>query len=175
MTGSTRARLALRVGWRVEWERLLNENLHTADILLLLVNADFFASDYCYEIEVPILRRHSPAGDRMERQRPRGGDGLAARTPDLTPTSGPNRDAAARARRRAAQPGDSREVRSSRVIRGISSPGLKALVEAKVTYGIQPDEVAEHNGAGPLPFQPEDQKTRATRGTGDVGVARFQS
>ena len=35
-----------------EWKRKIDENLERADIILLLVSADFIASDYCYEIEM---------------------------------------------------------------------------------------------------------------------------
>src|SRR5215475_9706813 len=35
-----------------EWEGAINENLETADVILLLVSADFLASDYCYDKEM---------------------------------------------------------------------------------------------------------------------------
>ncbi len=35
-----------------DWKRRIDENLERADIILLLVSADFIASDYCYEIEL---------------------------------------------------------------------------------------------------------------------------
>lgn len=35
-----------------EWKRQINSHLNTADIILLLVSADFLASDYCYSIEL---------------------------------------------------------------------------------------------------------------------------
>lgn len=35
-----------------DWKRRIDENLEQADIILLLVSADFIASDYCYEIEM---------------------------------------------------------------------------------------------------------------------------
>jgi len=42
-----------------EWKRKIDENLERADIILLLVSADFIASDYCYEIEMKrALERH---------------------------------------------------------------------------------------------------------------------
>lgn len=38
----------------------INENLDSADIILLLVSADFIASKYCYEIEMRrALERHA--------------------------------------------------------------------------------------------------------------------
>jgi internalin A len=43
-----------------EWRRKIDENLERADIILLLVSADFIASDYCYEIELKrALERHA--------------------------------------------------------------------------------------------------------------------
>ncbi|MCI0691348.1 TIR domain-containing protein [candidate division KSB1 bacterium] len=42
-----------------EWKRKIDNNLERADIILLLVSADFIASDYCYEIEMKrALERH---------------------------------------------------------------------------------------------------------------------
>jgi len=42
------------------WEEILDENLETADIVVLLVSSDFLASDYCYEKEMKrALERHS--------------------------------------------------------------------------------------------------------------------
>lgn len=35
-----------------EWKGQIDENLENADIILLLVSADFMASDYCYDIEM---------------------------------------------------------------------------------------------------------------------------
>ena len=35
-----------------EWDGQINENLEAADIILLLISADFLASDYCWETEV---------------------------------------------------------------------------------------------------------------------------
>jgi hypothetical protein len=46
-----------------EWANEIDEHLNTADIILLLVNPDFLASDYCYGIEMKrALERHE-AGD----------------------------------------------------------------------------------------------------------------
>jgi internalin A len=42
-----------------EWKRKIDDNLERADIILLLVSHNFFASDYCYEIEMKrALERH---------------------------------------------------------------------------------------------------------------------
>ena len=43
-----------------EWKRKINDNLERAAIILLLVSADFIASDYCYDIEMNrALERHN--------------------------------------------------------------------------------------------------------------------
>ena len=43
-----------------EWSQDIENNLNQADIILLLVSADFIASDYCYEIEMPrAMERHN--------------------------------------------------------------------------------------------------------------------
>jgi hypothetical protein len=42
-----------------EWKTAINTNLESAEIILLLVSADFLASDYCYDIEMKrALERH---------------------------------------------------------------------------------------------------------------------
>jgi internalin A len=42
-----------------EWKNKIDENLERAEIILLLVSADFIASDYCYDIEMKrALERH---------------------------------------------------------------------------------------------------------------------
>jgi hypothetical protein len=41
------------------WKGVIDENFQRADLILLLVSADFVASDYCYEIEMKTaLERH---------------------------------------------------------------------------------------------------------------------
>jgi hypothetical protein len=43
-----------------EWENAINENLETADIILLLISADFLASDYCWDVEIKrAMQRHN--------------------------------------------------------------------------------------------------------------------
>ena len=43
----------------MEWEKAIDENLNTAQIILLLVSPDFMNSDYCYSIEMKrALERH---------------------------------------------------------------------------------------------------------------------
>lgn len=45
-----------------EWDYQINENLNTADIILLLVSSDFIASNYCWEIEVTTAIEHHNTG-----------------------------------------------------------------------------------------------------------------
>lgn len=46
-----------------EWKGQIDDNLERADIILLLVSADFIASDYCYEIEMKRAMERSDAGE----------------------------------------------------------------------------------------------------------------
>jgi internalin A len=42
-----------------EWDKKIDENLEKADIILLLISADFIASDYCYDVEMKrAMERH---------------------------------------------------------------------------------------------------------------------
>jgi TIR domain len=42
-----------------DWASEIDRHLYTADLILLLLSSDFFASDYCSEIETPVaLARH---------------------------------------------------------------------------------------------------------------------
>ncbi len=42
-----------------EWDHQINDNLNTADIILLLVSSDFIDSDYCWDVEVKrAIERH---------------------------------------------------------------------------------------------------------------------
>lgn len=46
-----------------DWERDIQHELATADIVMLLVTPDFVASDYCFERELPeVLRRNEEDG-----------------------------------------------------------------------------------------------------------------
>jgi len=48
-----------RIAAGEDWKRKIDDNLERADIILLLVSADFIASDYCFEIEAKkALERH---------------------------------------------------------------------------------------------------------------------
>ena len=43
----------------MEWDKVINKHLDTADIILMLISADFLASDYCWDIEIQrALQRH---------------------------------------------------------------------------------------------------------------------
>jgi hypothetical protein len=47
------------IGAGQEWREQISKNLERADLILLLVSADFIASDYCYDIEMTrALERH---------------------------------------------------------------------------------------------------------------------
>ena len=49
-----------------EWDHQINENLNTADIILLLVSSDFIASDYCWDVEVTTaIQRHNTGKARV--------------------------------------------------------------------------------------------------------------
>ena len=49
-----------------EWKGEIHENLERADIILLLVSADFIASDYCYDLEMKrALERHDAGEARV--------------------------------------------------------------------------------------------------------------
>jgi TIR domain len=47
------------------WKEAIDQNLHEADVILLLISADFLASDYCFDIEMKnALERHA-AGEAL--------------------------------------------------------------------------------------------------------------
>jgi hypothetical protein len=48
-----------------EWEKEIDSNLAKADILLLLISADFIASDYCYEVEMTKAISRHEKGDAV--------------------------------------------------------------------------------------------------------------
>src|SRR5215472_2704212 len=42
-----------------DWSKILDQHLNTASVILLLVSADFLASDYCYGVEMMrAMERH---------------------------------------------------------------------------------------------------------------------
>jgi internalin A len=49
-----------------EWKRAIDDNFERADLVLLLVSADFINSDFCYEIEMQrALERHAEGSARV--------------------------------------------------------------------------------------------------------------
>ena len=49
-----------------EWEGQIDEHLETAKVILLLVSADFLASDYCYDVELKrAMERHEAKEARV--------------------------------------------------------------------------------------------------------------
>ena len=55
-----------RVGAGEEWAKQIDDQLRTADIILLLVSSDFIASRYCYDLEMKeALRRHEAKDARV--------------------------------------------------------------------------------------------------------------
>ena len=49
-----------------EWANEIDEHLNTARIILLLISADFLASDYCYDVEMKrALERHTTGEARV--------------------------------------------------------------------------------------------------------------
>lgn len=49
-----------------EWAKQIDENLKRADIVLLMISADFLASDYCHDLEmVTALERHERGEARV--------------------------------------------------------------------------------------------------------------
>jgi hypothetical protein len=49
-----------------EWANAIDDNLNAADIILLLVSANFLASDYCYDIEMQrAMERHEAREARV--------------------------------------------------------------------------------------------------------------
>ncbi|MEI6501184.1 MAG: COR domain-containing protein, partial [Armatimonadota bacterium] len=46
-----------------DWKGQIDRNMETADIILLLVSADFIASDYCYDTEMDCMLKRASAGE----------------------------------------------------------------------------------------------------------------
>ena len=46
-----------------KWSEEIDNNLKNADIILLLISADFIASDYCYETELDLAMQRHKAGE----------------------------------------------------------------------------------------------------------------
>jgi hypothetical protein len=50
----------------VEWDKLIDEHLESANIILLLISSDFLASDYCYDKEMKrAMERHAQRTARV--------------------------------------------------------------------------------------------------------------
>src|SRR5260370_1983694 len=54
-----------RIGVRREWEKEISEHLDTAQIILLLISADFLASEYCYGLELQRAMQRHEAGEAL--------------------------------------------------------------------------------------------------------------
>jgi hypothetical protein len=52
-----------RIGAGREWEGEIDKHLNTAHVILLLISADFLASDYCYEVEMKQAMERHEAGE----------------------------------------------------------------------------------------------------------------
>jgi TIR domain len=48
-----------------DWRNAINSNIESAEIILLLVSADFIASDYCYETEMSRALERNQAGEAV--------------------------------------------------------------------------------------------------------------
>ncbi|ACK66489.1 protein of unknown function DUF323 [Rippkaea orientalis PCC 8801] len=46
-----------------EWDHQIDDNLRKADIILLLISADFIASEYCWDIEIKVAMERHNAGE----------------------------------------------------------------------------------------------------------------
>lgn len=47
------------------WKQAIDRNLQEADIILLLISADFLASDYCFDIEMKTALERHAAGEAL--------------------------------------------------------------------------------------------------------------
>ncbi len=55
-----------RIGAGSEWKDQIDRNLELAHVILLLISADFLASDYCYDIEMKrAMERHKTKDARV--------------------------------------------------------------------------------------------------------------
>ncbi|HEX6012094.1 MAG TPA: TIR domain-containing protein, partial [Geminicoccaceae bacterium] len=65
-TGALQLWTDRRITAGTEWKGEIDENLERADLILLLVSADFMNSDYCYDIELKrALERHEASEARV--------------------------------------------------------------------------------------------------------------
>jgi len=55
-----------KIGAGKEWKGQIDAHLNSAAVILLLISADFLASDYCYDVEMtPALERHEAGEARV--------------------------------------------------------------------------------------------------------------
>jgi tetratricopeptide (TPR) repeat protein len=54
-----------KIGGGEEWAGEIDEHINSARIILLLISADFLASDYCYDIEVKRAMERHEAGEAL--------------------------------------------------------------------------------------------------------------
>ncbi len=55
-----------RIGAGTEWAGEIDTHLNTAGVILLLISADFLASDYCYDVEMKrAMQRHEARDARV--------------------------------------------------------------------------------------------------------------
>ena len=52
-----------KIGAGEEWKEEIDEQLESADVILLLISPDFIASDYCYDIELKRAMERHDAGE----------------------------------------------------------------------------------------------------------------
>jgi len=51
-----------RITGGTEWVGAIDDHLHTAQIILLLISSSFIASDYCYDVELRLAMERHEAG-----------------------------------------------------------------------------------------------------------------
>ena len=55
-----------KIGADDEWRNVIDEHLNSSQIILLLISADFLASDYCYDVEMErAMQRHESGEARV--------------------------------------------------------------------------------------------------------------
>jgi tetratricopeptide (TPR) repeat protein len=54
-----------KIGEGGEWKKEIDEQLESADVILLLISPDFIASDYCYDIEMKRAMDRHDAGEAV--------------------------------------------------------------------------------------------------------------
>jgi len=54
-----------KIGGGEEWAGAIDEHINSAQIILLLISADFLASDYCYDVEVKRGMERHEAGEAL--------------------------------------------------------------------------------------------------------------